>query len=555
MKYLTKRWRGLGIILAVVVVATAVLSACGSKSNSSSTSTTGAAPVAGGTYNYALASEPVAIDPLNAQESEGVQVAHQVFEGLAKYVLQPDGSMKTEPNIAESWSSTDAKVWTIKIKSNVMFQAPVSRAVTAQDFVDDWNYVTDPKLQSITTYIMNPIEGTDDSGYRTGATLTGVKAIDATTLQVTLKYPFGEFPVTLGHPITAVFPLDYVNKVGQKAFAEKPVGTGPFVVDTWVHNQYIDVSKNPTWWQKSDTNGPFVDKIHFPIITDTNTMWLEFQSGTIDYTDVPPGQVAASENMAQVKSGQWTAKKWPNLGLYYVGINWRDPVLGGAAGLPLRQALSYSVDRNAVINVVNEGVPLVPNGTVPVGIPGNNLSTLPYPYDVAKAKDLVSKMGTVPTLQYWFNTDLGHQKIAEALQAGWKSVGINVNLSNFEWGTFLSKLQAAKGSQLWRLGWLADYPSMDNFLFPLFQTAQSAVNTYTAYSNKNVDQLLQQARGTTDETQRLNLYAQAEKLVLADAPIIPLYFYRDYRVTNNRVKGYYHDPLGLTDMWKVWIGQ
>ena len=109
------------------------------------------------------------------------------------------------------------------------------------------------------------------------------------------------------------------------------------------------------------------------------------------------------------------------------------------------------------------------------------------------------------------------------------------------------------GSQLFRMGWLADYPSMDNFLYPLFQSAQARTGSYTFYSNKQVDDLLQQARSTADATQRYNLYAQAEKLILTDMPAVPLYFYRDFRVTNNRIGGFYHNPMGFTDMWKLWV--
>jgi oligopeptide transport system substrate-binding protein len=290
-----------------------------------------------------------------------------------------------------------------------------------------------------------------------------------------------------------------------------------------------------------------------PEFTDLSTEWLAFQKGDIDISDVPAGQIASSTAMAQAKG--WTAKKWPNLGVYYVCINQKDPVVGGAAGLKLRQALNYSTDRNAVINIVREGVPLVPNGVVPIGIPGANLSTLPYPYDPAKAKDLVSKMGTVPTLQYWYNTGSDHDKIAVPLQAGWKSVGINIKLTGLEWGTYLATLPKAKGDQIYRLGWIADYPSMDNFLYPLFNSHQSGVNQFTYYANPQVDQLIASARGTTDETQRLNLYAQAEKIILNDSPVIPLYFYRDFRVSNPRVANQTHDPFGSTDMWKVWVAQ
>ena len=194
-----------------------------------------------------------------------------------------------------------------------------------------------------------------------------------------------------------MWPVAYAMKEGLKTFDQKPVGTGPYILSKWVHNQEVDLTKNPHWWNASATNGPFVDSIHMPEFTDPSTEWLAFQAGNIDFTSVPVGQVQSSEKIATQKG--WIAKKWPNLGIYFLGINQKDPVVGGAKNLPLRQALSYSVDRNAVINTVAEGVPLVPNGVVPIGIPGSNLSTLPYPYDPAKAKQIVQSAGHRPDAQ------------------------------------------------------------------------------------------------------------------------------------------------------------
>jgi oligopeptide transport system substrate-binding protein len=552
LKNLTLRWRGLVIIAALVVLAGMVLAACGNSSNTTGGSGTSETPKPGGTYNYTLSANPVSIEPVNAQESEGMQVAHQVFQGLVKYQMNDKGEMVAVPDLAAKWETTDSQTWTFHLKHGVMFQPPVSREVTAQDFVADWNYVTDPANQSYVSYILAPVEGVDDGGYQTDVKkgVTGVKALDKYTLQVKLRYPFAEFYQTLGHTVAAAFPLDYLKKEGAKKFSQKPIGTGPYMVQTWQNNQYIDLVKNPSYWDKA--NAGFVDTIHMPIITASSTSWLQFQKGETDYSSVvPPGQVAVAENNPNVKSGKWTAKAYPNLGLYYVGMNMTNKTL--ADNLDLRKAIFESMDAQHVINVVNEGVSIPATGYVPVGIPGYRPGQNPYTYNPDDAKALLAKMGTVPTLNYWFNTDEGHQKIAEVLQAGWAAAGLKVQLTNFEWGTFLDKLSKGGDSQLFRMGWLADYPSMDNFLYPLFNSAQARTGSYTFYSNKQVDSTLQQARSTVDATQRYNLYAQAEKLILTDMPAAPLYFYRDFRVSNNRIGGFYHNPMGFTDMWKVWV--
>lgn len=544
------------ILAVLLVVAGLVFAACGEDEETTTGGDEGT-PKPGGVYNYSLSANPPAIDAVGVQESEGWQVAHNTLEGLVAYELDETGGMQAVPKIAESWQANDdATVWTFTLKQGVMFQAPVSREVTAQDFVDSWNRATDPDNGSYTSYILAPIQGADDGGYwDSDAGLTGVKAIDDYTLEVTLRYPFAEFPQTIGHPVAAVTPVDYIEEIGAKKYNRTPVGTGPFMVKEWKNNRYITLVRNPDYWDAD--NAAYLDEINMQIILESSTSWLEFQKGNIDYTTVPPGQVKVAENMPEVKSGEWTAKAWPSLATYFVGFNMNNPVVGGDQGLEIRKAMVLSADSENVINVVNEGVSLPATGIIPEGVPGYEPNQTPYAYDPEAAKEVVGGLGSVPTLQYWYNTDEGHQKVAEVLQAGWKAVGIDVELSNYEWGTFLDKLAKsekgdAKSSQVFRMGWIADYPAMDNFLYPLFHSSQSAT-MYTFYNNPEFDDLVIQARQTTDDTQRRNLYLQAEKVMLTDAPCIPIYYYRDFRVSNNRIGGFTHDPMGTTDMWKLWV--
>ena len=558
MKNLRMRSRG-ALIAAILLVALAlVLSACGSSSGSSSSSTTAGTPVQGGTYNFPLQAEPVNIEPLNAQESEGVQVAHQIFWGLVRYQEQPDGSVGIVPCGALSWTSNaNATVWTFKLNPKMTFGPPVNRGVTAADYVYSWNRATNPANGSVVSYILSPVVGSDDSGYAKNG-LTGVKALDKYTLQVTLRYPFAEFPMTLGHTVAAPVPSEYIQAHGKtntaqnQYFDNHPVGTGPYMLQSWVHNTSVTLVKNPNFWDPK--NAGYIDTINMPIYqgqSGSNTEWLDFQAGKLDYSVVPPGSVASSTTAAKNSGGKWTAKKYPSLAVYFIGINQKSSVVGGAKNLPLRQALYYSTNAQAIINVVNEGVGLPATGYIPVGIPGYLPNQSPYTYNVAKAQALMKQIGTVPTLNYWFNTDPDHEKIAEALQSGWQAIGIKTTLQNFEWGTFLSKLQG--GSQeLFRMGWIADYPSMDDFLYPLFQSQQARTGSYTFYDNPQFDALLQQARSTLDTTQRHALYAQAEKMALTDIPAIPLYYYQDYRLTNNRIAGFSLNAMGLVDMWKLW---
>ncbi len=245
---------------------------------------------------------------------------------------------------------------------------------------------------------------------------------------------------------------------------------------------------------------------------------------------------------------------WPAAAVYFVGMNMTDPTLG--PDLELRKAISQSADAQTVVDEVSEGVAEVAGGYVPQGIPGYKAAQNPYPYDPEAATALVTGLGAVPALDYWYDRDEDHRRIAETLVAGWEQAGLTVVPSEYEWGVLLDKLSRGNkgsGSQLFRVAWIADYPAMDDFLYPLFDSDQSRTGSYTFYANAGVDELLQKARATMDTQQRQNLYAQAEKLILADMPAVPLYFYRYFRVSDSRIGGFTVDPMGLTDMHAVWV--
>ena len=559
-----RKWVGLVALAAILIVAGLVIAACGSSGSSSSSSpSSGGTPKAGGTYNFPLGSEPISIEPLNTQESEGANVEHQIFQGLEILKLQPDGTTQAVPDLADGppQVNSNATVFTFKIKQGVMFGPPVNREVTAQDFVDSWNYVANAKNQSATVYILAPILGIDaNTGYAGKNGLTGVKALDKYTLQITLTYPFADFPATLVHPITQAFPVDYVNKIGRKAFFDKPVGTGPYMVQDWTHNQSITLVKNPSYWNTSgsgDSATPGnVDTINMPIYTDNSTEWLAFQKGTLDYSSVPSGNVHAAENNANVKSGAWTAKAYASTAVYFISVSMNKPMLGGSANLPIRAALNYAADRTAVCNIVNEGVSIPSDEIVPVTIPGYKPGLNPYPYDPAKAQPELDKFtGTLPTnLPYWYNTGVGHDKIAQVLVAGWTKAmpKLSFKLNGIETNSYWTQLGQNKAPAMFRMGWIADYPSIDNFIY-LFTTQGGKYGSYTWYSNPQVDKLFKQARSTLDQTQRFDLYNQAQSLILTDAPCVPVYTYRDFRVTNNKIGGFTYNSFGLINMWNVWV--
>ncbi len=545
--------RCLPLLLAVLLVAlllAGALAACGGSAKSSSGNASSPTPKQGGTYNYPLSVYQGAFDP-TVFWYEGLVISNQLYEGLVRWEEQADGTMKTVPCLAESWTAnTDATVWTFRLRQGVMFQAPVSREVTAADVVADLRYVADPAHQSPgdpAAYALATIKGTDGDGYTSSGRL-GVQAVDRYTVRFTLKSPYSEFPDTLGEQAFLVWPADYARKVGLKAYWQHPVGTGPYQFLRRVPGQSIDLTRNPHWWDTS--GGPYIDTIHYEVFGSVPAMLLAFQKGTIDWTYVPQGQAASSRSLPQVKSGQWKAESTSLLSLRYLFVNMKDPLLGGSRGLALRRALSYGYDPHATIAAVNDGAEVPPSGLVPPAVLGADIAHEPYPYDRAKAKQLMQGIGPV-TLTLDYPIEQQRKATAESLKALYARVGITIKLRGVPIKEAMSFMYGKRHLQLFFGCWGADYPSMDNFLVPLF--AGGGGPYPTSYSNPQVDALLTKARATPAEDARVQLYAEAEQKIMGDIPAIPLYAFADYRLSSSRVANVRFNSMGWADLWRAWV--
>ncbi len=525
-------------LVLIIALAVSVLPGCAKKVERKEK--VGEKPSAGGIYVHPLYADPPSLDPPHIQESEGFRVAINIFEGLVKYDPQ---TLEAKPALAESWDvNDDATVWTFYLKKGVKFHN--GREVKASDFKWAWERAVAKETQSEVAYILAPIKGYDEMQEGEAKELEGVKVIDDYTLEVTLKYPFAEFIQTLGHPVASVYPKEEYEKYRDK-FSEHPVGTGPFKFVEWKHNEKITILKNDDYWGEK----AYLDKVVFRIFGEgqENTAFLEYKAGNLHDAMIPTGQYKATKEDPNLSKEIYTT---PELAIYFYGFNMEKGPF--AKDKNLRLALEYATNREAVVNTVMEGLPTVATGIVPRGIPGYRENQMEYKYHIDEAKKYLAKTEVPEELTLTYNTSEGHQKVAEAIQAGYKEAGINISLTNLEWGTYLDKL--SKGElYFYRLGWIADDPSMDNFLYPLFHSSEKGNNNLSFYENPEVDKLLEEARRETNGEKRHELYAKAEKKVLEDAAIIPIYFYTAARVVKPEVQNYNWNAMGLVDFSKIWL--
>ncbi len=547
---MSAKFRKLGVVVLSLAMVLAMATATACTTTGTTEGEGGDEAKKGGTFKFYIA-EPAFIDPVNLQESEGTQVGQAVFDSLVAF--DPLTS-EIEPAAAESWEpNEDASVWTFHLVEGAKFHN--GDPVTAEDFKYAWERICDPDNESEISYHLAPVKGYDEMVAGEADELEGVKAIDDNTLEVTLQYPFADFEYVVGHPALAPVPMKAVEE-DPEGFAEMPIGNGPFMMsEPWAHDQYIKVEKFADYYGDE----PNIDGVDFMILADQDTAFLEFQAGNLDFTPIPTGQIQDTVDEYGESPDGYTVNPGEQVSLgaelatYYLLMNNNNDILKDPK---VRAALSLAVDRDQIVEKVFEGTRIPATGIVPPGIVGYQEDAFEYSkYDPEKAKEMLADAGYpngegLPTIKLEYNTGSGHEDILALVKSDLEAIGVNSELEGTEWAQYLDKLEAGT-YQVGRLGWIADYPIMDNFLYPLFLTGSA--DNYSFYSNPEVDKLLEDARKTTDADERVSMYQEAEKMIGADAPIIPIVFYRHTRVASDRVHDGIYSPNGLFNFESVWL--
>ena len=533
--------------------AMAALAACGKKGGDTSAASGSAAE--GGTLNYYI-NNPSAIDPYDLEEDQGMMVGYQLFDALTTYDFTKNELVGLA---AESWDVNDAAdEFTFHLVKGAKFHDGTT--VTSKSFKQGWERILNPNTStehaSAIGYHLAMVDGYSELSAGEADELKGVTCPDDDTLVVKLSQPYADFPYVCMHPALSPVPDCALEDFDTFFFA--PVGNGPFKMDgKWEDGQQINLVRfdDYSYGEKAKLDG-----VHFNIQKDVQTAYTEFQAGNLDVAQVPTTQLKDAISQYGESEDGYTATTGKEvltgdeLSIYYLMLNVNDEQLKDK---DLRHALSLAINRQAICDTVFEGTREPAGGIVAPGIKGyveNEWADSRYDVDAAKKildekypADANGKRNLSIALTY--NLDGDHKAVMEMVMADWSALGIETSSNTAEWASILSNTYPNADFQVGRLGWIADYPIMDNFLYPLFVTGGD--NNYGQYSNADVDKGLLDARAIASDDDRVAKYQEVDKLIAEDMPVIPLFYYKHQMVCSQRVKSLYMDPQKLCDMSTV----
>lgn len=543
-------------------------------------------------------------DPVKAGDTASAAAIGKVYEGLLQYAYL-DRPYHVEPLLAAALPdvSPDGLSYTFTLRKGIYFQDDpcfeqtdgLGRELVAEDFVYSMKRVADVKTESTGFWAFNDrIVGLNEFRDQSAkvevtdydAPVEGLRALDSHTLEITLNRPYPQLLWVLTMHYGFAVPREaveyYRKELGHPEFVNHPVGTGPFALKEWTRNYRIEFVRNPKWRETGrvetyPTTGepmdqeqgllemagqqvPFLDRIVQFVVGDPSTTWLMFLTAQFGVSGISRDnwEVATTVNMGlsdDLKARGIEMYNSEDLSVFYVGFNMDDPVLG--QNKMLRQAMSCALNTSQWVKFHHNRVTR-PVGPIPPGVAGYRDMESPFAFNLEKAKQLLAEagypggvdpktgesleleisIGTAPTSEM--------RQSVELFSSHMDKIGITIKSDYSNWPTFLDKLDRRQ-VQLYRLGWIADYPDAENFLQLFYGPNSSPGPNHSNYSNPEFDVLYEKVRVMQDSPARTKLYQDMAALVIEDCPWIFLHMPLSTVLTHDFVGNYKpHDfPYGM----------
>lgn len=484
------------------------------------------------TINIHNGGDPSSLDPHKLSGDWENRIAGDIFEGL----VTEDRSAEPIPGQATDWTvSEDGLVYTFTLRDDIVWTD--GEPVTASDFVFAFQRLMNPANAAEYAYLQYPIKNAEaiNSGELEDISALGVQALDDKTLEITLERPTPYFIGALTHYTAYPLPQHVVESKGEDwVKIENIVTNGAYKPIDWVPGSHVTTEKNTSF---HDADNVLIDGAKFFVLEDESAALKRYRAGEFHMlTEFPTDQY---EWMQENLPGE--ARVAPFAGLYYYVVNNTKPPFDNP---DVRKALSMSINREVIgPQILGTGeIPAyswVPPGMANYSEPYTvDWKDMPYPEKLEMAKSLLKGVGYDESnrlsLQLRYNTNENHKRIAVAIAAMWKPLGIDVELYNTETKVHYDEIQRGI-LDVARAGWLADYNDADNFLNLLKSSVQY---NYGQFKNAEFDALLDKANANTDAKERAAILKQAEQVAMDQSASIPIYYYLSRNVVSPDVQGF-----------------
>jgi len=493
------------------------------------------------TLNRGNGHEPESLDPQRGRTDSEHIILRDTYEGLTAL----DAEARPIPAAASAWTvSTDGLTYEFTLRSGLRWSN--GDVVTAEDFAFALRRLVDPATASAYAAIVDMIDGAAQitAGKRDVASL-GVTVPDPTKLVVRLRAPTAFLPGIFAHPSTFPVHRPTLEKWGREFTRPgKSVSNGAFVLSSWAIGSSVTAKRNPYYWNNANNR---IDVVRFHHVSDQSAELRRYRAGELDITYVvPPAQFAwVRENLPT------ELHVAPQLSTYYYGFNLTRPPFKDNPGL--RRALSMVIDRETLTRSVTGRGELPAYGWVPPGIDQYtpqvpDWAALSLAERVAQAKQLYAQAGYSASrplkTEIRYNADESHTRIALAVASMWKeTLGVEATLVGEEFKVLLSNINHAQITQVFRSSWIGDYN--DALTFAQYLKSDFGINM-PHYSNPQYDQLILAAEVEIDRAKRRAMLEQAERLMLVDQPLVPLYFYVSKHLVKPWVSGWRNNVMNVT---------
>lgn len=495
------------------------------------------------------------LDPAFARNPQAIWPDNQLYNGL----VQLDDSLNIKPDIAKSWVINDSThTYTFFLRKDVYFHQNIAfaqkelhsptrytRKVVAQDFVFSFDRLTDEKVASSGSWVMNYVES--------------YKAIDDHTLVIQLKQPFPAFLGLLSMRYCSVVPKEALEFYGNE-FRRNPVGTGPFQFKMWEENIKLVFRRNPLYFERDEEGNklPYLEAVAITFLPDKQSEFLQLAQGKLDFISGLDGsykdELLTSQGKLQSKYDDLAYMiTGPYLNTEYFGF-YLDADTPEIKNKALRQAINYGFDRQKMVMYLRNGIgiPAI-HGFIPKGLPGYD-EIDGYTYQPEKAKMLLEQYKTETgdlKPEITIGTNSQYLDLCEYVQRELQKIGISVTIDVMPPST-LRQMKSSGELDIFRASWIADYPDAENYL-SLFYSPNFAPNgpNYMHFKNEVYDSLYLKSLSISNIEKRKLLYTKMDSIIIEEAPIVPLFYDMAVRFVNKKVSGLGINPQNFLVLKRV----